>query len=68
MTLARCEMALVLATMVLKYGLHQGQDRPSMKLFNTNRARDVDADSDYIIPILAKGSKGVHIKFSALPL
>ncbi|QKX62347.1 uncharacterized protein TRUGW13939_09506 [Talaromyces rugulosus] len=65
MTLARREMALILATVVLKYDLYTGQKGPTMELYDTERARDVDAHSDYIIPVPAKGSPGVRVKFRA---
>lgn len=63
MTLARREMALVLATILLNYDLYTGQEGPTMELYDTKRARDVDAHSDYIIPLPAKGSEGVRIRF-----
>ncbi|KAI1361471.1 cytochrome P450 CYP682H1 [Xylaria arbuscula] len=63
MTLARREMALVLATLVIKYDLFNGQQGPTMELYDTERRRDVNAHSDYIIPIPADGSEGVRIKF-----
>ncbi|KAI0537731.1 cytochrome P450 [Xylaria digitata] len=63
MSLARREIALTLATLVLKYDLYRGQKGPSMELYDTERARDVDAHSDFIIPVPAEGSQGVRIKF-----
>ncbi|CAJ2514334.1 Uu.00g024530.m01.CDS01 [Anthostomella pinea] len=65
MTLARREMALILATLILKYDLYTGQKGPTMELYDTKRARDVDAHSDYIIPVPAEGSQGVRILFRA---
>ncbi|XXG99373.1 hypothetical protein Hte_005710 [Hypoxylon texense] len=65
MTLARREMALVLATIVMKYDLYNGQGGPTMELYDTERARDVDAHSDYIIPVPAENSEGVRIRFRA---
>ncbi|KAK1988402.1 cytochrome P450 [Colletotrichum cereale] len=63
MTLARRELALILATIVSKYDLYNGQDGPTMELYDTERGRDVDAHSDYIIPVPAEGSQGVRVKF-----
>lgn len=63
MSLARREMALTLAVLILKYDLYHGQDGPSMELYDTERARDVDAHGDFIIPVPAEGSQGVRIKF-----
>ncbi|KAI1106148.1 cytochrome P450 [Jackrogersella minutella] len=65
MTLARREMALVLATLLMKYDLYDGQEGPTMELYDTERARDVDAHSDYIIPVPAEHSEGVRIIFRA---
>ena len=62
MTLARREMAMTLACIFSKYDVYRGQARPSLELYHTDRKRDVDANSDYIIPIPAKGSKGLQIK------
>ncbi|KAK3685727.1 cytochrome P450 [Podospora appendiculata] len=63
MSLARREMELTLATIVIKYDLYMGQEGPSMELYDTERARDVDAYSDYIIPVPEAGSQGVRIRF-----
>lgn len=65
MTLARREMALVLATIIMKYDLYDGQEGPTMELYDTERTRDVDAHSDYIIPVPAENSEGVRIRFRA---
>ncbi|KAI9170670.1 hypothetical protein HJFPF1_00140 [Paramyrothecium foliicola] len=62
MTPARRETALVLATLLLRYDLYAGQGGPMMELYETKGSRDVNADSDYIILILAKESQGVRIK------
>lgn len=63
MNLARREIALVLATLFRKYNLYRGQEGlgPSLELYNTQRARDIDPNSDYIIPAPAKGSKGLQV-------
>ncbi|KAI0855717.1 cytochrome P450 CYP682H1 [Xylaria cubensis] len=63
MTLAKREMALILATIVIKYDLYNGRGGATMELHDTERRRDVDAHSDYIIPLPAEGSEGVRIKF-----
>lgn len=65
MTLARREMALVLSSIIIKYDIYQGQEGPTMELYETDRARDVDPHSDYIIPLPADGSQGVRIRFRA---
>ncbi|KAK4223161.1 cytochrome P450 [Podospora fimiseda] len=61
MTLARREMAIILASIFLKYDLYTGQSGPTLELYDTDRARDIDANSDYIIPVPAKGSKGLQV-------
>ncbi|GAW26813.1 putative cytochrome p450 [Rosellinia necatrix] len=37
-------------------------DNPSMELFGTQRARDIDPSSNFIIPVPASGSRGLQIK------
>ncbi|KAF2993294.1 hypothetical protein E8E14_000910 [Neopestalotiopsis sp. 37M] len=64
MTLARREMALILATFFLKYDLYTGQKGGhTMELYKTERARDIDANSDFIIPVAAEGSLGLRVLF-----
>ncbi|PSR80441.1 cytochrome P450 [Coniella lustricola] len=62
MNLARREMAVVLATLFRKYDVYRGQEGPTLELFDTLRARDIDANHDMIIPVPAKGSKGLRVK------
>jgi hypothetical protein len=62
MTLARREMAMTLATLFMKYDLYRGQPGPTLELYDTYRSRDIDVHADYIIPIPAKGSKGLQVK------
>ncbi|KAF6812419.1 cytochrome p450 [Colletotrichum sojae] len=66
MTLARREMAIILSTLLIRYDLYSKQKKgPTMELFDTIRERDVEARSDYIIPLAEEGSEGVRIKFRA---
>lgn len=67
MTLARREMAIILATLFLKWDVYDGQpgQGPTLELYNTERARDIDANGDYIIPVPARGSKGLQVKIRA---
>ncbi|KAI0391296.1 cytochrome P450 [Xylariaceae sp. FL0594] len=68
MNLARKEMAMVLAALFTKYDVYErGQDDhghggPTMELFDTERARDIDPNSDFVIPVPAPGSKGLQVK------
>lgn len=62
MNLARREMAIVLASLFLRYDVYHGQGGPTLELYNTTRERDIDPNSDYIIPVPAKGSKGLRVK------
>ena len=62
MNLARREMSVILAAIFLRYELYQGQSGPTLELYDTERARDIDANSDYIIPVPAKGSQGLRVK------
>lgn len=63
MNLARREIALILAALFRKYNLYRGQNGlgPSLELYDTQRARDIDPNADYIIPAPAKGSKGLQV-------
>lgn len=62
MTLARREMAIILASLFLRYEVYRGQEGRTLELFDTTRERDIDANSDYIIPVPAKGSRGLRVK------
>lgn len=62
MNLARKEMAIVLATLFRRFDLYRGQAGRTLELFDTERARDIDPNSDKIIPVPAKGSKGLRVK------
>jgi hypothetical protein len=62
MTLARREMVIVLAAIFLKYDLYRGQEGPTLELYETERGRDIDTNSDYIIPVPAKGSHGLRVR------
>ncbi|EQB51421.1 hypothetical protein CGLO_09036 [Colletotrichum gloeosporioides Cg-14] len=62
MNFARQEMSMVLASIIRKYDIYNGQEGPSLELFDTTRERDIDLNQDYIIPFPAKGSHGLRIK------
>ncbi|KAI1442048.1 cytochrome P450 CYP682H1 [Annulohypoxylon stygium] len=64
MTLARREMAIILATVFLKWDVYNGKpgQGPTLELYDTERARDVDANGDFIIPVPARGSKGLRVR------
>ena len=62
MTLARREMAIILASLFLRYDVYHGQKGRTLELYDTERARDIDANGDYIIPVPAKGSLGLRVK------
>lgn len=59
---ARREMSMALATIINRYDLYQGQEGPTLELYDTIRERDIAANSEMIIPMPAKGSKGLRIK------
>ncbi|KAK0635458.1 cytochrome P450 [Bombardia bombarda] len=66
MNFARLEMSMVLAAIIRKYDIYQpGQQKqtgPTLELYDTTRARDIDLNHDYIIPFPAKGSPGLRVK------
>ncbi|KAJ3580183.1 hypothetical protein NPX13_g385 [Xylaria arbuscula] len=63
-TLARREMAIILATIFLKWDIYDGTPGQSqtLELYDTERSRDIDANADYIIPAPAASSKGLRVK------
>ena len=62
MTLACREIGAILAGIFRKYDGYRGQEGPSLELYDTVRARDIDANADYIIPRPAKGSRGLRVR------
>ncbi|KAI0854609.1 cytochrome P450 [Xylaria cubensis] len=60
--IARCEISMMLATILLHYEIYIGQPGPTLELYDTVRERDVDANSEMIIPMPAKGSRGVRVR------
>ena len=58
--LARRNMSVVLASRIFKYDLYRGQKGPTRELHDADRERDMDAKSDYIIRVPAKGSQGLR--------
>ncbi|KAI1156181.1 cytochrome P450 [Nemania diffusa] len=65
MNLAGKEMAMILGTLFRRYELYSGQEGRTLELFDTQRARDIDPHSDYVIPIPAPGSKGLQGRIRA---
>lgn len=55
-------MALTFAPIFLKYDVYYGQGGSTLELYETDRSRDIDADSNYIIPVPKKGSIGLRVK------
>ncbi len=62
MNLARREMAIILGTIFRQYDLYHGQEGRTLELYETQRARDIDANHDMIIPVPAKGSRGLRVR------
>ncbi|KAI1131766.1 cytochrome P450 [Nemania abortiva] len=62
MNFARKEMAVFLATIFRKYDLYCGQEGKTLELYDTERSRDIDPTSDFIIPVPAEGSKGLRVR------
>lgn len=61
LNLARREIAVLLATLVLKYDIYRGQKGYTLEIYDTVRGRDIDCNGEYIIPAPAKGSKGLQV-------
>lgn len=55
-------MGMVLATVLNRYDLYRGQEGCTLELYDTNRERDIVANSEMIIPMPAKGSHGLCVR------
>ncbi|KAI0401350.1 cytochrome P450 [Xylaria palmicola] len=60
--IARCEISMMLATILRHYEIYSGQAGRTLELCDTIRERDIDANSEMIIPIPAKGSHGLRVR------
>jgi len=60
--MARREMGMVLATILNRFDIYQGQDGPTLELYDTVRERDIDCNSEMIIPMPAKGSHSLRVR------
>lgn len=56
-------MAMIISALFIKYDIYKGQGGPTMQLVDTLRGRDIDVSADYIIPVTAKGSNGLLVRF-----
>ncbi|KAH7374222.1 cytochrome P450 [Cadophora sp. MPI-SDFR-AT-0126] len=61
MALARRELVMILGSLFLNYDLYNGQDGPTLELYDTLRYRDIDPVRDYVTPKPMKGSKGLRV-------
>ncbi|GAW17834.1 hypothetical protein ANO14919_073010 [Xylariales sp. No.14919] len=62
MNFARKEMAVFIATIFLRYDVYNGQEGRTLELYDTERRRDIDPSSDFIIPVPAQGSYGLRVR------
>lgn len=62
MNFARREIGIILATILNRYDLYRGQEGRTLELYDTIRERDIDATSEMIVPMPAKGSRGLRVK------
>ncbi|KAI1114231.1 cytochrome P450 [Nemania sp. NC0429] len=60
---ARREMSMLVAAILKHYDVYQGQNGPALELYDTTRERDIIANSEMIIPMPAKGSRGLRVRF-----
>ncbi|KAI5918541.1 cytochrome P450 [Camillea tinctor] len=60
---AHREMAMILAAILRHYDIYSGQNGPTLELYDTIRERDIVANSEMIIPMPAKGSYGLRVRF-----
>ncbi len=59
--MAKKLMGKVLATLLLRYDIYEGQSGPTLEIYDTTRERDIDPTYDMIIPMPAKGSHGLRV-------
>ncbi|KAF1842730.1 cytochrome P450 [Cucurbitaria berberidis CBS 394.84] len=62
--LARREISVLLAALLVKYDVYEeggGKMGPTLQVFDTAKERDIDTNSEYIIPAVARGSKGLRM-------
>ncbi|GAP91979.1 putative cytochrome p450 [Rosellinia necatrix] len=59
---ARCEISIILATILRRYEIYSGQPGRTLELYETIRERDIVANSEMIIPVPAKGSHGLRVR------
>ena len=55
-------MGKMLATLLRRYDIYQGQAGRTLQLYETTRERDIDANFDMIVPVPAKGSHGLRVR------
>ncbi|KAI1271765.1 cytochrome P450 [Xylaria sp. FL0933] len=60
--IARCEISMMIATILRYYDIYNGQAGRTLELYDTIRERDIDANSEMIVPIPAKGSHGLRVR------
>lgn len=53
---------MVLATIISRYDVYEGQEGRTLELYDTVRERDIVANSEMIIPMPAKGSHGLRVR------
>lgn len=56
-------MSMMVAAILKHYDVYQGQKGPALELYDTTRERDIIANSEMIIPMPAKGSHGLRVRF-----
>ena len=52
----------MLTTILRHYEIYSRQAGRTLEVFNTIRERDIDANSEMIIPIPARGSHGLFVR------
>lgn len=62
---ARQEVFIILATIIRKYDLYQGQEGPTLELYDTVCEWDIDVVREMIIPFSSRGSHGLRVRVRA---
>jgi len=68
LNLAYSEMYMILGGIFRRFDLYDGtgkQTQPTLSLEDTEYTRDIEVQSDFLVPFPSKGSKGVQVKVRA---
>jgi len=62
MNFARREIDIILVTILNRYDLYRDQKGRTLKLYDTIRERNIDVNSETIVPMPVKESRELRVK------